>query len=146
MNRKLKSILVIASALVLGGVGLAQSSGAVPASTPLTFHVQAARVFDSRDPGHTGKIVPGFALTACGPANADALAVNLTVDQPDHAGYLTAYPANGLPSATSSVNFAAGQTTSNFTIVDTGGTGCIRVASPYAATHVIVDEVGYYIP
>jgi hypothetical protein len=145
MNSKLKAVLLIAAAAVVG-VGAAQvTAQAVPSSTPLLTHVEALRKCDTRDAFQCpiGPIKPGFAITICGPPTAAALKLNLTVDQPQSAGYLTVYPGNGLPNATSSLNFAAGQTIANYTEADTGGTGCVRIASPLAVTQIIVDQVGY---
>ncbi|NDG33309.1 hypothetical protein EB118_24995, partial [bacterium] len=68
---------------------------------------------------------------------------NLTITQPDGAGYSTAYPcAEGLPvPLTSSINFAAGQTIANGVIVksDINGDICFRGNT---ALHMIWDQTG----
>jgi hypothetical protein len=65
--------------------------------------------------------------------------VNLTVVNPQNAGFLTAYPcANGAPD-TSNVNYSAGQTTSTAAIVRSDAAGKVCVLSS-ASTDVIVDQ------
>lgn len=67
--------------------------------------------------------------------------VNLTVDNPQAAGFLTAYPcANGAPNPlTSNVNFRAGQTTSTAGIVKSDSSGNVCVISN-VQTDIIVDK------
>ena len=67
--------------------------------------------------------------------------VNLTVDNPQTAGFLTAYPcANGAPNPlTSNVNFRAGQTTSTAAIVKSDSSGNVCVISN-VQTDIIIDK------
>jgi hypothetical protein len=70
--------------------------------------------------------------------------VNVTVDQPTAAGFLTAYPGPTLPDA-SNVNFAPGQTVANLALAKVTAGGELRVAntSP-GASHVIVDVFAWF--
>jgi hypothetical protein len=83
----------------------------------------------------------------CGiPASAKALSVNLTVTQPAAAGSLALYPGNGIPTGTTSISFAVGQTHANnaFLYLATDGTGTFGVENDSAGTvHFILDVNGY---
>jgi hypothetical protein len=70
--------------------------------------------------------------------------VNVTVDQPTAAGFLTAYPGPTLPDA-SNVNFAPGQTVANLALAKVTAGGELRIAntSP-GASHVIVDVFAWF--
>lgn len=73
--------------------------------------------------GGSGRVAAGsvtrFDLTAAVGPQSTAVAVNLTALAPGSAGYMTAYPCNRGRPATSSVNFAAGETRPNNAIVAT---------------------------
>ena len=73
-------------------------------------------------------------------AGAGAVALNLTVVAPSADGYLVAYPCGARPLA-STVNFRAGETVPNFTIVSfTGGEVCLYAK---VGTDVVVDTFGW---
>lgn len=78
------------------------------------------------------------------PADAAAVAVNLTVTEPKSTGYVVAFPTGTVPTA-STVNFVPGQTVPNAAVVaiGTGGSITLRNTSP-GSTHLIVDVTGYY--
>ncbi|MGW7441594.1 hypothetical protein [Streptomyces sp. NPDC054849] len=81
------------------------------------------------------------------PADAKAVALNVTVTEPSQDGHLIVYPAGGSAPTTSNVNFSAGQTIANSVIVPIGADGKISVFNgAWAGAHVIVDVVGYYSP
>ncbi|MEU3568519.1 PKD domain-containing protein [Kitasatospora sp. NPDC036755] len=108
-----------------------------------------ARLADTRRSG--AKVAPGASLPlkvagAAGvPAGAKAVALNLTATEPTANGYLAARPGgqSGRP-ATSSLNFAPGQTVANQVIVPLGPDGTVDVYNNDGSTHVIADVVGYY--
>ncbi len=78
------------------------------------------------------------------PADATAVALNVTVTQPTAAGYIAAAPAGTLPNS-STVNFLAGQTVPNGAIVRIGDFGSITLRnSSIGTTHLVVDVTGYY--
>ena len=77
------------------------------------------------------------------PNDASSVMVNLTVTNPDTAGYLTVYPCAQVHPGTSNLNFAARDTIPNLTLTKVGINGCIRVDSG-STTDVIADAVGYF--
>ena len=90
-----------------------------------------------------------FPLTgACAiPSSAKALSVNLTVTAPTAAGFLSLFPGNGIPPASSAINFTTGQTRANNAVVllATDGAGSLAVQNGAAGTvHFILDVNGYF--
>ncbi|MFJ6754813.1 MULTISPECIES: hypothetical protein [unclassified Streptomyces] len=80
------------------------------------------------------------------PATATAVALNVTVHEPNMEGHLTVYPGGPAPTS-SNLNFGQGQTIANSVIVPIGPDGKISFRNGAGAgTHVIVDVVGYYSP
>ncbi len=86
--------------------------------------------------GRTVRVgIPGL------PTGATAVALNVTSDRASGSGFVTVFPcATGLP-RTSTVNFVAGDTRPNNTIVGTDGGVCVYSMT---STDVIVDLVGYF--
>jgi hypothetical protein len=77
------------------------------------------------------------------PAGTSAVALNVTSDAASGGGFATVYPcATGLP-RTSTINFVAGDTRPNNTIVGVSGGVCIYAQT---STEIIVDLVGYFAP
>ncbi len=76
---------------------------------------------------------------------ASAYVLNLTVDHPAGAGYLTAYPTGTPRPATSSINFPAGWQGANLVTVPVGTNASIDIYNGGAATSVIADVVGFYL-
>src|SRR3954451_7448448 len=85
--------------------------------------------------------VPGFGTTRWTTLGNAEVVVNLTVDNAQTSGFLTAYPcADGAPNPlTSNVNFRAGQTTSTAAVVRSDAHGDVCVLSNTVAD-VIVDQ------
>jgi uncharacterized protein YkwD len=82
----------------------------------------------------------------CGiPSNATSLALTLTVDRPDAAGYLTAWPADQARPVVSNVNFDASQIRANSSITRIDGSGNFRVFTS-VRSQVVVDVVGAFVP
>ncbi len=78
------------------------------------------------------------------PADAAAIAMTITVTQPQTVGYLSAYPTGSQPVA-SILNFSQGQTLPNASVVRVGGNGSVTIANRSIGTsHVVVDVTGYY--
>jgi hypothetical protein len=82
----------------------------------------------------------------CGvPADAAAIALNVTVTNPTSAGSLTVYPGTGVVPGTSTVSFAAGRTrANNVTIGLIGGFVTVLDRQETGTTNVIVDVSGYF--
>ena len=73
-----------------------------------------------------------------------AAAINVTVDQPGAAGYVTAFPCGQSPPLASNLNYAPGQTVANLATVPINATRSVCFFT-LAATHLIVDVAGYYL-
>ena len=56
-----------------------------------------------------------------------AVALNITVDQPNQPGYLTAYPTGTAAPVASNVNFTPGNPVANFVVVGVGPGGKVSV-------------------
>lgn len=142
-------------------LGVAPGTPSCPGWNPspgaLKFYtVTPCRAFDTRDPaGPYG----GPALAAqsnrsfvlanrCGvPADAMAVAGNITVVTPPMGGNLRVYPmTNTAPPGTSTINYAAGRVVANNLKVRLGPSGAITVFcdQPAGATHAILDISGYF--
>ncbi|MFD7263533.1 PKD domain-containing protein [Streptomyces sp. NPDC059874] len=112
-----------------------------------------ARLVDTREGlGASRRQIPGqneigVQITGRGgvPAGASAVALNVTVTNPQQAGYLTVYPSGQAIPATSNLNFTAGQTVANSVIIPVGADGKINIRNgSWAGTDAVVDVVGYY--
>jgi hypothetical protein len=121
------------------------------------YTLPPCRLIDTRGPASlTGgpALAPGYprlfyVAGLCGiPADARALAVNVTVTQPHAAGYLTLFPGNTAPlPATSTINFSPGQTRANQAILPLSpdGAGALGAVVGSAGTvHLILDVSGYF--
>jgi hypothetical protein len=73
-----------------------------------------------------------------------AVMLNLTVDQPDNLGFLTAYPSDDPRPTASNVNFVAGQTVPNRVLARLGADGHLRVYAFAANLDVVVDVNGWF--
>ena len=79
------------------------------------------------------------------PADAVALAVNVTATEAEAAGALTVYSAEGAVPETALVHFRPGQTRANWGFVLLGpGPSFIVSNGSTGATHAIVDVNGYF--
>jgi Right handed beta helix region len=77
------------------------------------------------------------------PRGARAVAFNIAVTQPLSAGFVVVRPAGRAQTATSSLNFAAGETRANNGVVAVGDRGRICIYTR-ATTHYLLDIVGYW--
>jgi Domain of unknown function (DUF5122) beta-propeller len=116
-----------------------------------------ARVLDSRPNGSTidGKFMASGALAggttteldiggrADVPLSALAVSLNVTVTEPDGAGFLTVFPCGAAQPNASNLNYVTGQTVPNAVTAKLGANGRVCLFSQ-ASTHVVVDINGYY--
>ena len=129
--------------------------GAPPASGSALASLDPARLLDTRGPGTIdgqfsggGKVGANkeLALLVAGrggtPADPSAVALNLTVTDPAAAGFVTAYPCGTSRPNTSNVNFVAGQTVANLSIIKVGKGGSVCLVSDQPA-HLIADVTAY---
>jgi PKD repeat protein len=138
------------------------ASGAASAGVPVTlgadqaadfYTVAPCRVYDSRiaTPLTSGADPRTFSVTnACEiPANARAVVANVTAVTPSGTGHVTVFPGNYPAPATSSINFNAGTTRANHSILQlaTDGTGTLAATASLAgggSVHLLVDVTGYF--
>ncbi|WP_405833761.1 PKD domain-containing protein [Streptomyces sp. NBC_00105] len=79
------------------------------------------------------------------PPGITAVALNVTVTEPEGPGHLTAYSGDGAVPTASNLNFVPGQTVANAVIVPVAADGTIKVFNgSWMPAHVVVDVVGYY--
>jgi len=127
-----------------------------PTGTPGALRfvpVAPSRLVDTRTGlGRAGPLTAGttveLTLAGRGPVASDAVAVavNLTATAAAGPGFLVAWPAGQPQPATSSLNIDhAGQTVANLAVVPLGTGGAISV-HPQAATDLVVDVWGYWVP
>ena len=133
-------------------------TGDFPAVDAFTALADPARLLDTRPDSTTfdGAYV-GEGLRTTGsvqvlqvsgragvPAAVSSVVLNVTVDQPEIAGFITVYPCGaGIPTA-SNVNYVAAQTVPNAVIskLSEAGTVCLFNSG---ATHLVVDIAGYFV-
>lgn len=136
--------------LVVGATGGVLGSAEKVAAVAAAYHATTPqRLLDTRiafGVAGTVKTTPGVPTEVALPADsagADAVALNLTVTEPDAAGWATAYPCGlDLPLA-SNVNFRAGQTVPNLVIAKPGANGEVCVVTSVAA-HLVIDLQGWF--
>jgi peptidoglycan hydrolase-like protein with peptidoglycan-binding domain len=131
---------------------VAGPAGSAAAATPSFQPIVPVRIMDSRAGVGTAAAPLGSgetrALAVAGqagvPADAVAVAVNVTVTQPTAASYLTVWPAGAAMPTASNVNFVAGQTVANMVTVGLGTGGQIDLFNFAGNADVVVDVTGWY--
>ena len=147
------------AAINAAGVGvpsLASNEVRVPGAAYLPL--DPARLLDTRSPGGTtidgdfagdGPLAGGaeIALQVTGrggvPADAAAVVLNVTVNEPEQAGFVTAYPCNSPRPNASNLNYVPGQTIPNNVIVKLGAGGTVCLYSDQT-TNLIADVNGTF--
>lgn len=125
-------------------------SGSIADATPTTggYHpIAPVRVLDTRiDPGT--KVAAGATQRVAFPADllpADvtAIAFNLTVTEPEKAGFLTAHVCGSARPSAASLNFSAGETTANLveSVIRDDQELCVF---SMVDAHVVIDMAGYH--
>ena len=147
-----KTISVITSQsahVIVDVVGYITSSEATTSTLGLFVPIVPGRAYDSRNSspfamGESRVIGLGFgpSLLRVVPPGAAGVSANLTVATPANGGFLTVYP-NSEPK-TSNLNFAAGQTVANASLLALDVDGEVT-AKMSQAGHVIIDINGYFM-
>ena len=129
------------------------SSGVLPPTPSYFVPLTPARLLDTRT-GEGGNIsaLSSQAMTELRvmgvggvPATgATAVVLNVTVDAPLTAGFITAWPSGEGQPTVSNLNYVAGQTVPNLVTVKVGANGRVNLYNSQGYTHVIADVVGYY--
>ncbi len=123
--------------------GSASANGTVGSVSP-------ARLLDTRatTPVSAGGSIslPVTAIHDVPPSHVAAVIVNLTVTQPQGAGYLTAYADGTSMPGVSNLNFTAGLTVANLAVVPVGSDGGIELYNgSTGSAQFIVDVFGYVL-
>jgi hypothetical protein len=93
----------------------------------------------------TGTVGPsGSQVTV--PANATAVAINVTATDTSQATFFTIYPFGAPQPGVSNVNAAAGETVPNLAFIPVGSSGQITIYNDAGTADVIVDLEGYFAP
>jgi hypothetical protein len=79
------------------------------------------------------------------PATATAAALNVTVTDPSRAGYVSIYPCDATRTDVSNLDYSAGETIPNASVVRLGADGTVCLFS-MSATDVVVDVDGVWHP
>ena len=123
---------------------------------PTSFYtVKPCRVLDTRNPSdpYAPAIRPAerrrIVLAAkCGiPATATAVSMNLTIVNPSAGGFLSLYPADAAPPASSTISFRQGQVRGNNAVMGLGADGGVTVfcwMEDFGSVDYIVDVNGYF--
>ena len=111
------------------------------------------RLLDTREPigvAQIGKVQSGDTLTLQvsgrgGVPENGALAVtmNVTVTEPDQAGFVTIYPCDAAQPEASNLNFSAGETVPNLVTVKLSAAGTVCLFAQ-RTTHLVADVAGYF--
>ena len=78
------------------------------------------------------------------PADAQLVAMNVTVVNPSTSGFVTIWPAGGGLPNVSNLNFLPGQTVPNLVVARIGAGGKINVQVSAGTAHVLMDVVGWF--
>ncbi|MFB7466118.1 PKD domain-containing protein [Streptomyces sp. NPDC056224] len=110
--------------------------------------IAPARLLDTRAtggalPGGTSRTVKVAGVGGI-PADATAVALNLTGTGSTENAHVIAYPDPAKRTATSNLNVEPGKDKSNQAIVPVGPDGTITLFTNSGSTHLVLDAVGYY--
>ena len=110
--------------------------------------VEPYRLADTREGGTTLEAGSSYVVDITGhgvPDDVTAVLLDITVDAPATAGFVTAYSCGEPLPLASNLNFVAGQTITNSAVVKVGSdhTVCFYVST---ATHLVIDINGAFSP
>jgi len=136
-------------ALIIGGFHLSPvhaSSGSGSSYVPLT----PQRILDTRVTGNpvgsNGTLNLRVAGVGSVPADATAVAVNVTATDTTRSSDLEVYPAGTATPTVSNLNWTAGETVANLVIVPVGALGQVTLYNDLGTVDVVVDLEGYFVP
>ncbi|MCL2090405.1 MAG: N-acetylmuramoyl-L-alanine amidase [Micrococcales bacterium] len=122
---------------------------AVPLTGDLGFvPVTPARLLDTRTTGQSLGQGSRLDLKVAGvrgvPADAKAVALNVTAVHASIPTFIRAWPAGAADPGTSMLNVDPSATTAAATVVGVGGEGKVSLRNNAGSVHLIVDVTGYY--
>jgi hypothetical protein len=112
------------------------------------------RVLDTRDGTGAPKAIVGpmssvaFSVLGGGvPAGVSAVVMNVTVNQPNAAGYVSAYADGAARPTVSNLNYLPGQTVPNLVVAKVGADGKVVLFNgSHGSAQLIADVAGYFLP
>lgn len=153
--RGVLTLLGMAGLVAMLGVVPVSASGAT-SSAPLMqipsvyTPVAPVRLLDTWASGTPLSANGSMNLTVSGidgvSAIATAVVLNVTVTHTTANSYLTIYPAGRTRPLASNLNWAAGQSVTNLTIIPTGAAGQVTLYNQSGSADVVVDLDGYFAP
>ena len=133
--------------LGLGQVALRTAQAATAGDTYVSL--APVRLLDTRTNGESLQSNASLNLQVAGvgdvPANATAVAVNVTATDTMAPSYLTVYPTGATRPGSSNVNWAAGVTVANLAMVPVGAGGDLTFYNAQGHADVVVDLQGYFV-
>jgi hypothetical protein len=118
-----------------------------PPGASMFYTVTPCRLVDTRGGpalGGTAEMSVTVAGNCSVPAGAKSVAANVTVVVPATSGWMSLYPADLPWPGTSTVNYRAGKTRANNSIVPLSADGRIHVRNSGPEVHYLVDVYGYF--
>jgi len=118
---------------------MADFSPSAGTGVPVSGHVE--RLADTRErtaSTNGNRLDGGAVLHVAVPAQTTAVTLNVTVADPESAGFVTVYPCTATPPFVSNVNFVSGQTVAEAVTVAVSASSQICVFTSVPA-HVVVD-------
>ena len=111
--------------------------------------LQPTRILDTRITHQALGANGMLNLTVTGgevPADATAVALNVTATNTTAQSYLSVYPTGSAIPTVSNLNWMGGQTVANLVIVPVGSNGQVTLYNSQGSTDVVVDLQGYFAP
>jgi subtilisin family serine protease len=119
-----------------------------PVRGPTFVAVDPGRLLDTRQgampgPGTVTQVIVGGRFGI--PADAPAVALNVTMTDATAAGFVTVFPCGSAAPTASNLNFVAGQTVANAVVAKLGSGSAVCVYTS-AAGQLVVDVDGWFTP
>lgn len=124
--------------------------GLAPNPASSFYTLMPCRVIDTRTGNFPLGAMSGVTVPVTGrcgvPGTTKAVAINVTAVGPSAAGFLSVYPAVGVPPSTWTVAFKAGATRAASTIVGLSPSGTLTTYNSMTAgqTNFLIDVTGYF--
>ena len=149
--------LLVGLGLLAGGLVPLSGAGAEGGTSvpSVVIPLDPRRILDTRTAlgiGTTSPLTPDQTITlqvtgAGGvPAGATGVVLNVTVNSPTGAGYVSAYPAGATRPEASVINYSAGEDVANMITATLSPSGAIDLYNAQASAHLIADVAGYLAP
>ncbi|HEY4609288.1 MAG TPA: hypothetical protein VIH06_08795, partial [Ilumatobacteraceae bacterium] len=152
MHHRAVRVLAVPAMLCLSLVIAAPATfvHAAPPGASAYVAISPDRILDTRlGLGFSQRVLAGQSFTLAlkdVPAGSSAVVLNLTIDGPADAGFVTVFPTGGARPLASSINVdAAGVTIANLVTVPIAPGGTVDIFSQMT-TDLVADVQGYYTP